>query len=225
MIITMANTKGGAGKTTVMRTLAGHAAHIGRKVLILDCDTSENASRWKQLSVDADIWPDNIELISVNTPAELLDTGPELNTADRLIFIDLEGTTNEFFGAGLFIADHIICPVKLSGDELFGAFTLHSGVMEELRQQRSFVPPITVVLTDHDLIDRRAKKIREFWELLAESDMHVAKATLPSRKVYKAMQLGGTLYTIPNSDPKAIADGAALYHELFDPPVLAEAAG
>ncbi|WP_192798405.1 AAA family ATPase [Brucella intermedia] len=45
MIITMANTKGGAGKTTVMRALAGHAAHIGIPVTVYDCDTSENATR------------------------------------------------------------------------------------------------------------------------------------------------------------------------------------
>lgn len=224
MIITMANTKGGAGKTTIMRTLAGHAAHIGRKVTILDCDTSENASRWKQLSVAANIWPEEIELKSIDTPSDLLDIAPALNTPDSLIFIDLEGTTNEFFGAGLYVADRVICPVKLSGDEIFGAFTLHTGVMEELGRQRPTLPSITVVLTDHDIIDQRAKKIREFWELLSESDMKVARATLPSRKVYKAMQLGGTLYTIPNADPKAIADGAALFNELFGESAMAEAA-
>jgi chromosome partitioning protein len=224
MIITMANTKGGSGKTTVMRTLVGHAAYLGRPVTILDCDTSENASRWKQLSLAANIWPDNIELVSVDTPADLLEIAPNLNTPGTLIFIDLEGTTNEYFGAGLYVADRIICPVKLSGDELFGAFTLHSSVMEELRRQRGSEPPITVVLTDHDMIDRRARKMKEFWELLAEGGMKVAAATLPARKVYKAMQLGGTLYTIPNPDPKAIADGAALYGELFAEFATAQAA-
>jgi cellulose biosynthesis protein BcsQ len=56
MIITMANTKGGSAKTTVMPTLVGHAAHIGRPVTILDCDSSENASRWKELSLEAGMW-------------------------------------------------------------------------------------------------------------------------------------------------------------------------
>ncbi|MBZ9605687.1 hypothetical protein [Phyllobacterium chamaecytisi] len=94
----------------------------------------------------------------------------------------------------------------------------------ELGRQRPILPSITVVLTDHDIIDQRARKIREFWDLLTESDMKVARATLPSRKVYKAMQLGGTLYTVPNADPKSIADGAALFNELFGENAMSEAA-
>lgn len=214
MIITMANTKGGAGKTTVMRVLAGEAAHRGRTAVILDCDTSENASRWKQLSIDGNMWPAALDLISVPTAEELLELAPTLSSADNIVFIDLEGTTNEFFGAGLFVADLILCPVKLSGDEIFGAYTLHGPVMDELKKQRPALPPIIVVLTDHDMIDTRAKKVQEFWELLSQSGMTVAKASLPHRKVYKGLQLGGTLHTIPDADPKAIADGRRLYEEV-----------
>lgn len=39
--------------------------------------------------------------------------------------------------------------------------------------------------------------------------MNAATATLPSRKVYKAVQFGGTLYTNLNADSKAMADEAA----------------
>lgn len=218
MIITMANTKGGAGKTTVMRALAGHAAHLGFPVTVLDCDTSENATRWMTYSLEAGIWPDNIEVIAVNNADQLMEIAPQYASRERhFTFIDLEGTTNEFFGAGLWLADLVICPVQLGGEEIFGAYTLHGPVMEQLKNSREELPPIIVVVTSIDLIDLKSHKVQDFWQLLAEGGMTVAENKLVHRKVYKKLHLGGTLHTIPNPDLKAIADAGNLFEEVLTP--------
>nr|WP_181377363.1 ParA family protein [Ochrobactrum sp. LM19]AJW30034.1 ParA-like protein [Ochrobactrum sp. LM19] len=218
MIITMANSKGGAGKTTVMRALAGHAARLGIPVTILDCDTSENATRWMTYSREAGIWPDNIDVIAVNDADLLMEIAPQYAKREHhLTFIDLEGTTNEFFGAGLWLADLVICPVQLAGEEIFGAYTLHGPVMDQLKATREHLPPIIVVVTSIDLIDLKSRKVQDYWQLLADGGMKVAENKLVHRKAYKKLHLGGTLYTIPDPDLKAIADARNLFEEVLEP--------
>lgn len=45
-IITLANQKGGTGKTTATMLLAGTLARRGRKVLVIDADPQGSATRW-----------------------------------------------------------------------------------------------------------------------------------------------------------------------------------
>jgi chromosome partitioning protein len=45
-IITVANQKGGSGKTTVSMQVAGTLARRGNKVLVVDADPQGTATRW-----------------------------------------------------------------------------------------------------------------------------------------------------------------------------------
>ena len=49
-VITFANTKGGAGKTTAVLLLASELAHMGHRVTVLDTDPQHWMSRWFDLS-------------------------------------------------------------------------------------------------------------------------------------------------------------------------------
>jgi len=46
MIITVANPKGGTGKTTLVRALSGTAADAGNDVFLIDADRRANTMRW-----------------------------------------------------------------------------------------------------------------------------------------------------------------------------------
>ncbi len=46
MIVTIANPKGGSGKTTFVRALSGTAAHAGNDVFLIDADSRANTMRW-----------------------------------------------------------------------------------------------------------------------------------------------------------------------------------
>jgi len=52
LVVTVANLKGGAGKTTVAVTLA-EAASYGGPVVLLDCDPQGSALDWSQLAADS----------------------------------------------------------------------------------------------------------------------------------------------------------------------------
>lgn len=47
MIVTIANPKGGTGKTTLVRALSGTAAHAGNDVFLIDADSRANRGRNK----------------------------------------------------------------------------------------------------------------------------------------------------------------------------------
>jgi Mrp family chromosome partitioning ATPase len=46
MIISLVNSKGGVGKSTLAGNLAGWLASHGRSVILADCDTQQSSSEW-----------------------------------------------------------------------------------------------------------------------------------------------------------------------------------
>jgi chromosome partitioning protein len=46
MIISLVNSKGGVGKSTLAGNLAGWLAGHGRSVILADCDTQQSSSEW-----------------------------------------------------------------------------------------------------------------------------------------------------------------------------------
>jgi chromosome partitioning protein len=65
-ILTFANTKGGAGKTTMALVVAGELASRGHRVAVLDADPQQWVSRWmtrlpKTFSIIPDVTADTIE--------------------------------------------------------------------------------------------------------------------------------------------------------------------
>ena len=56
-IITVANQKGGSGKTSVSMVLAGSLAHRGHKVLVVDADPQGTATQWSGSAPDDKPFP------------------------------------------------------------------------------------------------------------------------------------------------------------------------
>src|SRR6218665_1075537 len=76
-VITFANTKGGAGKTTAVLLLSTELARLGYRVTILDSDPQRWITRWYETS-DA---PDNLKVIpyinASNIQTHLRDNKPD----------------------------------------------------------------------------------------------------------------------------------------------------
>ena len=90
MIITLASSKGGAGKSTITGCLAGVWAADGESVHIVDLDSNRTVSRWFG---DAVRRPDGIT-VSTPDPTGLTEHLAELaaTTAPDLVLIDVAGT-------------------------------------------------------------------------------------------------------------------------------------
>ena len=71
MIVTIANPKGGTGKTTLVRALSGTAAHAGNDVFLIDADSRANTMRWVTMSKQMNVWPDRLEAESCLDPNQI----------------------------------------------------------------------------------------------------------------------------------------------------------
>lgn len=131
-VITLANPKGGVGKTTICSALAVRAAQESRRVALLDLDPQESLASWwtrrgktknpKLFEVDAAV--EAIELlISEGWDWVLIDTGPA-----RIELIE----------SGVAVSDLVLVPTRPSAFDIEQA-TLCVELCESHRKPHAFV--------------------------------------------------------------------------------------
>ena len=127
-IITLATSKGGAGKSTLARNLAAHWLNIGMKVAIIDADP--------QGSIIGRHDPEGeLKLLTViPEPEETVQSlvGEIKNLYDFLI-IDTGGFRNRTTVRALLASDLAIIPLKPSADDVAGALETHR-LVEEINE-------------------------------------------------------------------------------------------
>lgn len=116
-VITFANTKGGAGKTTAVLLLATELARSGHRVTVLDADPQLWISRWHELSGEIE----NLSVISHVTIASLEGHIRENKTNTDCFIIDLPGAKTPLLTMALGISDHVLIPVQGSAMDARGA--------------------------------------------------------------------------------------------------------
>ncbi|MCG8393695.1 MAG: ParA family protein [Pseudomonadales bacterium] len=91
MVILVANTKGGCGKTTIATNLACYYEALGRNVTLLDLDPQQSATQWLKMRQDARIrglnWPTG-EPVSLGRLQQKLDQASELVIIDSPAGLD-----------------------------------------------------------------------------------------------------------------------------------------
>ncbi|MBX8827680.1 ParA family protein, partial [Ochrobactrum sp. SFR4] len=89
-VISFANPKGGAGKTTTALILATQLSESGASVTILDADPERWISQWANLPGR----PENIAIVSGITEDGIVDQIEEASRISQFVIIDLEGTAS-----------------------------------------------------------------------------------------------------------------------------------
>lgn len=104
-IFTIANRKGGVGKTTIATNLAVEFSRRG-KVLLVDGDEQKSAYKWNKYRQD--------KLQSIFVLDNLIDTLEPLNNEYDFIVIDVAGRDSQIFREALLISDKLIIPTQAS---------------------------------------------------------------------------------------------------------------
>jgi chromosome partitioning protein len=213
-IITFANTKGGAGKTTVALVLATELAHRGHRVTMLDADPQQWVARWHSLSGASA----NFEVISGVTEETIEQQIKDIKKRTDYIVVDLPGGLNPLLAKAIGLSDHVMVPVQgCAMDAVGGAQVLE--ILKELAAQCDIRISHSVVLTRiNSIITTRALLAVKM--MLAAQQVHVLDTALIERAAYRDMfNSGGTLYTmdpvrVSNLD-KAQANAALFAEEIL----------
>lgn len=107
-VITLAQQKGGAGKTTVLAHLAAAYAEAGRKVALIDLDPQRSLTRWAELRNDPDI-----EVIE----SKDYRAGSDVKSARRshdIVLVDCPGTASSLLESVIRESDLVIAPCQPS---------------------------------------------------------------------------------------------------------------
>lgn len=189
--ITFANTKGGAGKTTVALILAAELAERGHRVAILDTDPQQWIARWQGLSAT----PAKFTVVSDITEETIERDVKALSKTMDYVIIDVAGGISPLLAKAIGLSDRVMIPVQgCAMDAVGGAQVLT--ILQELAIQCEIRIPHSVVLTRiNSIITTRA--LTAVKALLAEKQVHVLETALIERAAYRDMFVtGGTLHTM-----------------------------
>jgi len=201
-VITFANTKGGAGKTTMALVVAGELARLGQRVAMLDADPQQWISRWMtkitampNLSIVPDITADNIE-----------ETIKKLAKSTDYIVVDLPGGLTPLLAKGLGLSRHVFVPVQgCALDAAGGAQVLE--ILKQLGSECGIKIPHSVALTRvNSIITTRA--LQAVKALLAEQQVHVLDTPLIERAAYRDMFDAGAMLSTMNPETVSNLDRA-----------------
>jgi chromosome partitioning protein len=196
-VITFANTKGGAGKTTAVLLLSTELARRGYRVTILDADPQHWISHWYEISGHVP----NISVIDFVTSASLPVHLSE-NSATDYFILDLPGARTPLLATALGLSDHVLIPIQgCAMDARGGAQVLE--LLQYLEQRAGIHINHSVVLTRvNSMVTTRALQVVK--TLLSERSVTVLETPIIERSAFRDIfDCGGTLYTM---DPNRVSN-------------------
>ena len=188
-IITFANTKGGAGKTTAVLLLATELARQGHRVTILDADPQRWISRWHETG---DVLP-NINVISYVTSASIHNVIANNRPNTDYFILDLPGASTPLLATAVGMSDHVLIPIQgCAMDAKGGAQVLE--LLKYLEDKANIRIPHSVVLTRvNSMVTTRALSVVK--QLLAERKVRVLDTPIIERSAYRDLfDYGCSLY-------------------------------
>ncbi|WP_105430565.1 ParA family protein [Neorhizobium sp. T6_25] len=198
-VISFANAKGGAGKTTAALLLATELAHQGFRVTVIDADPQRWISQWFETSGAA---VRNIDVVSEVTLASLQCHLREMASRTDYFIIDLAGARDALVTTAIGLSDHVMIPVQGSAMDAKGAAQILD-LLSYMKEKAGLVIPHSVVLTRVTSMVT-TKALLTIKGLLAARGVHVLDTPIGERIAFKELfEAGGTLHTL---DPAKVSN-------------------
>lgn len=149
--IVFATQKGGAGKTTLCRSLAVEASQEGNgKIGLLDLDPQGTLTKWCQRRENKEL-----KLVQGIKTADQIPQAIEAlkEGGFRYLFIDTIGSRDEVKDHAIAVADFVVMPCQASQDDL-DALALTISEVKEANKPFAFILSKTVRTRLNDMIGR-----------------------------------------------------------------------
>lgn len=205
MILTVGNTKGGVGKTTIAVNLAIMRVAAGRDVLLVDGDEQGTSSLFSQLRAE--------QMGSVGYTAVSLRGASVRTQVQQMqgkyddVIIDVGGRDTGSLRAALTVSNVLLVPVQPRSFDLWAL-----DQVAELAKEAAGINPTLRVLAFLNGADAQGKDNAEALEAMAGvPGVEIAKTVLVRRKAYpNAAAAGRGIIEMTVKDPKAIEELTAL---------------
>jgi chromosome partitioning protein len=200
-IITIATSKGGAGKTTLAQIIAGTLSTRGHRIAAIDADYNHTLTDWVRTF---DTCP--IEVRHELDERKMIDLAGALEQAHDLVVIDTAGAAMQATVFAIGCADLVLIPCQLSSADVVEAAKTKQLVDSAARMTRRTIP-VRAVLTDFQPGTHIARHVEAE---LAKCGLQVLSTKLHRLVAFKEMTFNGQ---VPR-DGTAGAQVTALLEEI-----------
>lgn len=180
-VITFANTKGGAGKTTAAVLFTSELLHRGYRVCILDADPQRWLARWVEqmgglpgLSVDSYI-----------TTATLQRTVAEKRKMFEYVVVDMPGIQSSLLASAVGFSNHVIVPIQGSQMDAQGGAQVLDLIRYLDRSAGISVPHSVLLSRVNPCVTTRSMQVVK--KLLADQSIRVLNTPIVERSAYREM--------------------------------------
>ncbi|WP_422929708.1 AAA family ATPase [Singulisphaera sp. PoT] len=206
MIIAIANSKGGVGKSTLAVHLAAWLHKQGHRVTLADCDTQHSSSEWVSESAPG------VKAVRLGNPDHILNELPSLKQEADYVVADGPGSNTETSRALLLRADLAIVPCKASMLEV-RALAKATEVLRQAQDIRQGRPEAVIVLS---MVGKNYRLTKDMKEAAAMLSLPLAETPLILRQVYAdAPGQGAVVWALGTRAKEASDEIQQLFRELL----------
>ncbi len=207
MLMSMTNSKGGVGKSTLAVHFAVWLHEQGRRVILLDCDLQSSSSQWI-----TEVEP-GVRVVSSHTPDEVIEQSPVLQKEADIVVADGPAGLAELTRALLLVTDVALIPCGPSVLDLRAA-SAAIRVVKQAQSIRGGAPKPLLVLNK---VQERHRLSRELKEASANFGIPTAPTTVGLRQAYAdAVGQGSVVWRMGSKTKTAADELNKLYTEIID---------
>ncbi|MCC7390187.1 MAG: AAA family ATPase [Phycisphaerales bacterium] len=174
MIIAVANSKGGVGKSTLAVHLAAWLDKQGHRVTLADCDTQQSSSQWIREAAP------QVKTLCMRDPDTIINELPLLAEETDYVVADGPGSLAETSRALLLVADQAIVPCKASMLEI-RALDAATKVLRQAQKIRVGPPKATIVLS---MVGKNYRLTQDMREAAALLKLPITPTFMTLRQIY-----------------------------------------
>jgi chromosome partitioning protein len=206
MIITIANSKGGVGKSTLAVHLAAWLHEQGHSVTLADCDTQQSSSEWIHEAIP------ELKTVRLGNPNEILNELPALIQETDFVIADGPGSNTETSRALLLRADFAIVPCKASMLEV-RALAKATEVLRQAQDIRGGIPKAVIVLS---MVGKNYRLTKDMKDAAAALNLPLASTAMILRQIYAdAPGQGKVVWRLGSRASEAAAEVDQLFREIL----------
>lgn len=206
MIIAVANSKGGVGKSTLAVHLAAWLDKQGHRVTLADCDTQQSSSQWIREAAP------QVKALCLHDPDEIITELPALGKQADYVVADGPGSLAEMSRALLLMADTAIVPCKASMLEI-RALDAATKALRQAQQIRGGMPKATIVLS---MVGKNYRLTQDMREAAALLKLPITPTAMILRQIYAdAPGQAAVVWNMGSRAREAAAEVDRLFRELL----------